>query len=208
MDSENISSPQYLVLRTIIQHLVQPPSDEMEEFLGLFRPRNLPQGWYFLHAGDASTELAFIGSGLLRLFYQSEDGKEFNKGFNTENQFSAAYSAAVGHTPARFSIQALEEASLLVAPIHSVLELFDEHRCWDRLGRILAEQLLIKQEVREAEFLLDDAATRYQRFIEEYPDLNHRLTQYHIARYLGISPDELSEIYQHSSVLPKLCAAQ
>jgi hypothetical protein len=34
----------------------------------------------------------------------------------------------------------------------------------------LAEQPALKKEAREAEFLLDSAETRYQRFIAEHPD--------------------------------------
>lgn len=56
------------------------------------------------------------------------------------------------------------------------------------------EQLYIKKETREAEFLLDDAETRYQRFQSSYPGLEERLTQYHVASYLGITPVALSRI--------------
>jgi CRP-like cAMP-binding protein len=96
--------------------------------------------------------------------------------------------------PARFSIQALEESHLLVCNLQPVVELFDQHRCWERLGRKLAEQLYIKKETREAEFLLDDAETRYNNFQRAYPGLEHRLAQYHVASYLGITPVALSRI--------------
>ena len=49
-------------------------------------------------------------------------------------------------------------------------------------------------DVAMAEFLLDNAATRYANFQTRYPGLELRLTQYHIASYLGITPVALSRI--------------
>ncbi len=194
MNSASLASARFLAIKQVVNHLVSPPEAEMEAFLKLFKARSLEQGHYFLRAGDQSTELVFVNAGLIRFFYQSADGKEFNKSFIPENQFVSAYSAFLTDTPARFSIQALEPSHLLACDLRSVINLFDCHRCWERLGRIFAEQLFIKKETREAGFLLDDAETRYHSFQKAYPGLEDRLAQYHIASYLGITPVALSRI--------------
>jgi CRP-like cAMP-binding protein len=190
-------SAQFLAIRQALNHLVSPPENEMGSFLGLFKARSLQRGDFFLRDGDQSTELAFVNAGLLRFFYQTVDGKEFNKSFIPENQFAAAYSAFLTGMPARFGIQALEDSHLLVCDLSPVIELFGHHRCWETLGRILAEQLYIKKETREAEFLLDSAETRYQNFQKTYPGMEDRLAQYHVASYLGITPVALSRIRRH-----------
>ena len=190
----NLPSVQFIAIKQVLAKVSAPPDDELEVFLGLLRSRSLEAGDYFVQAGEKSTELAFINSGLMRFFYQTEDGKESNKSFITENQFAAAYSAFLTDNPARFSIQALEPSHLLVVDLHSIVDLFTRHQCWEKLGRVMAEQVYIKKETREAEFLLDDAETRYRNFQENYPGLEGRLTQYHIASYLGITPVMLSRI--------------
>ena len=187
------AAPFIAIKQNLIQ-LVSPPDSELDEFLNLFQTRSIKRGGYFVRAGGQSTELAFVNSGLLRFFYRTTDGKEFNKSFIAENQFTAAYSSFLTDMPTRFSIQALEECHLLVCDLHSVVNMFARHGCWERLGRILAEQLFIKKEAREAEFLLDDAKTRYHNFQNTYPELEDRLTQYHVASYLGITPVALSRI--------------
>ena len=48
----------------------------------------------------------------------------------------------------------------------------------------IAEILFIKKEKRESALLLDDAKTRYLSFQEDYPGLETRLKQHHIASYL------------------------
>ena len=197
MNKIDLPSAQFLAIKQVLKHLVSPPDAELEKFLKLLSIQTLEQGEFFLQAGNTSTELAFINAGLLRFFYQREDGKEFNKSFSTENQFIAAYSSFLTKQPARFSIQALEVSHLLVCELKSVVELFQQHRCWERLGRLLAEQLYIKKEAREAQFLLDNAETRYREFQEAYPSLEGRLAQYHVASYLGITPVGLSRIRRH-----------
>lgn len=194
MNQMKSASPTFLSIRQVLKYLVAPPEDELENLLKLFKTRTLETGEYFVRSGDQSIELGFVNSGLLRFFYQTDDGKEFNKSFITENQFAAAYSAFLTRLPARFSIQAMDKSHLLTCDLASVVNLFDQHRCWEKLGRLLAEQLYIKKETREAEFLLDDAETRYLNFQTNYPGLEHRLTQYHVASYLGITPVMLSRI--------------
>ncbi len=197
MSPANPASAQFLAIKQVLNHLVSPPQTELDGILSLFGTRVLQRGEYFLRAGDQSRELAFVNSGLLRFFYQTAAGKEVNQSFIPGNQFATAYSAFLTEMPARFSIQALEESHLLVADLRPVLELCDRHRCWERLGRLLAEQLYIKKETREAEFLLDDAETRYRNFQSAYPGLESRLAQYHVASYLGITPVALSRIRRH-----------
>jgi CRP-like cAMP-binding protein len=42
--------------------------------------------------------------------------------------------------------------------------------------------------------LLHDARQRYLQFLQDYPGLENRLNQYHIASYVGITPESLSRI--------------
>lgn len=194
MTDFNSSSARFLAIRQILDMLVSPPNDEMTSVLSYFSTQVLKQGDYLIRAGENAKQLAFVNAGLLRFYYQTRDGKEFNKSFIVENQFAGAYSAFLTATPARFSIQALEESHLLVANLNDIVQLFEKQACWEKLGRLLAEQLYIKKETREAEFLLDDAETRYHNFQAAYPGLEDRLAQYHVASYLGITPVALSRI--------------
>ena len=197
MQDGDSSSARFIAIRYALQHVAAPPPEQLDVFLALLKSKTLKTGEYLLRAGEQSNELAFVNSGLLRFFYQTSDGKESNKSFIAENQFAAAYSAYLTSQPARFSIQALEETQLVVASLQSITDLFDQHSCWQKLGRILAEQVFIKKETREAEFLLDDAKTRYENFQTLYPGLEDRLPQYHVASYLGITPVMLSRIRRH-----------
>ncbi len=58
----------------------------------------------------------------------------------------------------------------------------------------LLEQLAIKKERREADFLLLSATERYQKFLQDYAYIVNSIANYHIASYLGITEVALSRI--------------
>ena len=96
--------------------------------------------------------------------------------------------------PSRLFIQALEDAKLLIADYSAYRLISESHASLQQLNCKIAELLFIKKEKRESTLLLDDAKTRYLSFLEEYPGLEVRLKQHHIASYLGMTPVTLSRI--------------
>lgn len=170
------------------------PPKEFEKLVKISRTCYLKKSEYFQRVGELPHKFGFVISGILRLYYISEAGDEFNKSFCIKNDFVAAYSALLQNCVSRLSIQALEETTLLVVGYKDYLHLLNQHICWQILGRKIAEHLFIKKEGKESQFLLDSAETRYLEFLKEYSDLEVRIKQYHIASYLGITPVALSRI--------------
>jgi CRP-like cAMP-binding protein len=154
----------------------------------------LCRGEHLLRAGDLPRSLAFVATGLLRLYYLDAEGREFTKSFCMEGEVVAAYSALLLGIPSRLSIEALEESRLLVVDYQAYQALAGGHPCWAAINQRRAEALFIKKEQREAALLLDDAETRYLQFLTDHPGLEARVRQHHIASYLGITPVALSRI--------------
>jgi CRP-like cAMP-binding protein len=187
-------TPAYLQLSNVMQTLVEIPVDELAKLTRVFQPLTLNTGDFLIRAGDIPSQIGFVVSGILRLYYVNSAGVEFTKSFCPENHFVTAYSALILKQPAQFFIEALEDSLLLVVDYSQYAQLSTENSCWETINHKLVEALFLKKEKREAQLLLDDATTRYQKFLTEYPDLEHRVKQYHIASYLGISPVSLSRI--------------
>jgi CRP-like cAMP-binding protein len=156
--------------------------------------RTFEKKGYLVRAGEVVENFYFINTGLVRFFYCTEDGKEFNKHFAMENGFAGSFHSLTLHEPCSFFIQALEDTETVVLPNHLLNELYDRHACWERFSRKMAEYLVLIKEAREKELLLDSLETRYQRFVKEFPGLVDRIPQYHIASYLGVTDVALSRI--------------
>lgn len=58
----------------------------------------------------------------------------------------------------------------------------------------LLESVYIMKELREKSFLLEDASKRYQKFRERYAGVEDQIKLYHVASFLGITPEALSRI--------------
>lgn len=156
--------------------------------------RTFERGRHLVRAGNAMDDAYFIVKGLVRYYYLTEEGKEFNKHFATAGDFAASMHSFVLQAPSPFFIQAIELTDTIVLPNNRLRQLFDRHVCWERLGRRIAERLALLKEEREKAFLLDSLRVRYSHFLETYPDLVHRIPQYHIASYLGVTDVALSRI--------------
>ena len=181
-------------LIAILRSLIKLTESEATQAACLFQTHNLSRGEFFVRAGDVPQTIGFTISGILRLYYVDADGNEFTKSFCAENSFVAAYSALLLRQPSRLFIQALEDALLLIADYSAYRAISESHASLQQLNYKIAESLFIKKEKRESTLLLDDAKTRYLSFLEEYPGLEVRLKQHHIASYLGMTPVTLSRI--------------
>lgn len=170
------------------------PREERRRFFQRKKTITLAKDEYFLMAGDVPEYIGFVRSGLLRLFYINSDGVEVNKHFCVERTLAISYSAFLLREESKFYIQALEDTRLLAIDYQTYLDLLNGHVCWQVVARKLAQLLFILKEKRESEFLLHDARQRYLQFLQDYPGLENRLSQYHIASYVGITPESLSRI--------------
>lgn len=167
-----------------------PLPKDLESFKDHMTFRTLRRKEHFLKAGDVAEEIAFISLGLLRMYYLTEKGQEFNRSFASENTFCSAHASLVTKTPSRFFIQALEPSELIVFRQDKIYE----NPFWREVQLLSIERMFLVKEKREAQFLLDSPEVRYQTFLKDHPGLASRLPDHHIASYLGISAVHLSRI--------------
>ncbi|GAA5531331.1 hypothetical protein Hgul01_05156 [Herpetosiphon gulosus] len=184
----------YELMRRSFQQLAPIPPEQMQACLNLFKPRFLAAEQIWLHAGETTNEVGFLVDGLLRFYYLTADGEDWTKSFCLPGDLIGGYRALLLNEPCQFTIETLLPSHYLVANYADFAVLTAQHPCWDRVLRRVAEGLFIKKEQRESSLLLDDATTRYQRFLVDFAGVAGVIKQYHIASYLGITPVSLSRI--------------
>ncbi len=189
-----IPSKSFARFKALVASRVSVPECEWEFLQPRLTECRFEKNQYVVHAGEVVDNFYFILSGLVRFFYSTADGKEFNKYFAMEDGFAGSFHSLVLGAPCGYFIQALEVTHALILPNQLMRQLYERHPCWERLGRRMAEQLVLIKEAREKELLLDSLETRYRRFLNEFPGLVDRIPQYHIASYLGVTDVALSRI--------------
>lgn len=193
---------QLVALERLVGELGSKPIPSFEECALLFNSRLLDRGEYFVHAGSTCDSVALVNRGVARLFYTREDGREFNKGFVVAPDFMAVLDALITQEPSRLSIQALTPMQVLVAPYAQLAAFFDRDVYWQRVQRRIVEQVYVKKVRREASLLMDSAERRFADFTSEYPEVAEVVPDYHVAAYLGITPEALSRLKRVGRKIP------
>jgi CRP-like cAMP-binding protein len=192
--SMQTGSPGLRALRRVLESAGAVPDADWPDFAALFRSQRVPKGTTWLRAEERAEQIGFVVSGLFRLYYTRSDGKEFNKSFIAENDFLASIHSMLEGAPSRLAIESLEDSEILVAPYREVTAFYERGMYWQRFGRLMAERLVVKKVEREASFLLDSAAERYESFLRDHAAIEARVPDHQIARYLGITAEALSRL--------------
>ena len=181
-------------LQAFFTTLTPVSSASWDKFSALFKPRKIHKGDYFITEGQRPKEIGFLGQGVIRAFYRSAEGIEYNKHFFLNPCFVGGYASLIAGTPNQINQQALADCTLQVADFSAIQALYPTCPDIERGARILAERFFVQKEQREIEIVLLDANKRYQIFRSAFPQLEQQIPQYHIASYLGITPTQLSRI--------------
>ena len=84
------------------------------------------------------------------------------------------------------------EAELIAFKV--MQEVFETDMAAMKFGFTFFQNMALRKEEREHDFLCLTPEDRYRAFVEDNPTLASRITQADIARYLGITPVALSRI--------------
>ena len=160
----------------------------------LFVPDELKNGKFFIERGEFANEIAFLETGIVRAYYINSDGKEYNKTFFSAPSIIGSYASLISKQKNEVAQQALTDCKIYRASFQKIEELSEGNYEIERLRRMIAERFFLNNEKKEIEMALLDAEKRYLILREEYPGIELKIPQYHIAAYLGISPTQLSRI--------------
>jgi len=152
------------------------------------------KGTHILVQGTVCKDVFCMNRGLLKLYYNTLEGKEWIKSFVADKGMVGSRSSQTLGMPSPFSILCMEDTDIIRYPY----ELFSQVCSSDQeLSKALfgfTQWLGLKKEMREYRLLCLSAEEAYADFMASSPKLVERLTQIDIARYLGITPIALSRI--------------
>jgi len=159
-----------------------------------FKGRKLKADEHFQTFHRVANEIAFVESGILRVYAADDKGNEVTKYFIRENQFFVDLESYYTTKPATDIFQAVTNSELYT--IHkSVIERLSNEipNLYIFIKSITEANLLNK--IKDNDFLnFGDAKTKYIEFVKRYPVLAQQVPQQYTASYLKITPQSLSRI--------------
>jgi CRP-like cAMP-binding protein len=185
-------------LITGIQAFISLDAKEIDCIKQLFKAKFIKRGDFFLAEGQICKQVGFIVKGLMR-YYINHDGEDKTYDFAQENDFICNYESFIPKTPSTKIIQALEDCEIFQISYNDLQILYKSIKHGERFGRLAIEQVFIQTLQGLSSFYTDTPEHRYHTFIKKHPDLQQRISQYHIASYVGVKPQSLSRIRKRIS---------
>jgi CRP/FNR family transcriptional regulator, anaerobic regulatory protein len=159
---------------------------EITHIASRFRPLALAKGEFLLKTGRYCQQLAFVDSGLLRIFTNADE-KEVTQWISSPGYFVTDLSGFLFEQPARWSIQALTDAELFAI-------LGQDLPRWHQLEKMLLAKCFTILENRIFSHLSMTAEERYHHFLQQQPHLFNQVPLQYIASMLGMTPETFSRI--------------
>ncbi len=159
------------------------------------------KGDVILPLGSVCTHLLFMNTGLARGYLIDERGKDYTWSlhFNDDyaqmhNLFVTDYESFLHQTPSHIEIEALEACELFSIAYADLQLLYHTLKKGERFGRLMAELAYSQVHHYVIERQTKSASQRFDAFVHANPHLLDKIPQYHIATYLGITPQHLSRL--------------
>jgi len=182
-----------LLKQNISKH-ISLSEKETEEFCAFFHPQTIRKKSHLLKEGDICKFEGFINKGLFKVYQVDEKGFEQILSFPREDWWIGDIDSFINQRPSHYFIEAIELSEILVISKEDKEKLYQNIPKVEKLFRIMGQKSLIALQRRMSENLRKTADQRYIDFIEKNAQLAQRLTNLHIAAYLGISHEFVSKI--------------
>lgn len=160
---------------------------------GQFKRRVLQKGDFFAQEGYTSSQLAFVETGLFQ-FFCNRNGDEITTYTAGPNDFLISLGSFLKQQPARESIRALTNGAIWSIDRPAFTRLRQELPLFETFYVGMLEEQINCIEESRYNLLTLTAEQRYQKLLDEEPQLLQEVPLQYLASILGVTPRHLSRI--------------
>jgi len=146
-------------------------------------------------------DVYYITDGVAKSYFIDSNGKEFiwqiyfNKGNKERKNITMDDSVSHFEKEGSFlSFEALEDVTCYSISWKNLEKLFASDMKWQFLGRMLTYEAYAISYKRVISIMSESATQRFERLLTENPSVFENVKSYHIASYLGITPQSFSRL--------------
>lgn len=177
-----------------VEKVISLSDKEKEEFLSILQRVNLKKKSFLIQPGEKVTSEYYVLSGSLIAYYLDQNDNQHIIQFSVEDWWISDFEAFFNQEPARLFLQANEDCELLALHKTALETLYQRIPAFERFFRIKTTGAFVSLRKRILSSLQKNGKERYIEFCEQYPRIEKRFPNYHIANYLGLKPESLSRI--------------
>ncbi|TRW26749.1 Crp/Fnr family transcriptional regulator [Flavobacterium zepuense] len=173
--------------------------EELAQIEAVSAIKKLRKRQMLLQEGQVWQYNAFVCKGLTRTFSIDAKGNERIVNFGPENYWTGDLESLMAGTPARFSIDALEDTAVLLIQHEDFKNLCSTIPNFNNLINTLVQKSLAVSQKRINDSISLSAEELYNAFLQKHALVANRIPQHMIASYLGITPETITRIRRNAS---------
>ena len=136
----------------------------------------------------------FVTQGSLRSFCVDKEGKEHTLQFAVTDWWISDFIAIYNHEPASLTVQSITDSVVIEFNFQKLAQIYLKFPEFELFQRKNLERHVVSLHKRILNQLQLSALERYNLFLEQYPNIEQHVPNYHIASYLGITQQSLSRV--------------
>jgi CRP/FNR family transcriptional regulator, anaerobic regulatory protein len=182
-------------LRKHIEEITPVSDEEFAYIKTFFTLKKVRKHQYLVQEGELANNEYVILTGIFRLFYLDNEGKEHIVQFAGENWWMADYNAYFNQKKATMHITCMEDGEVLCLTLPGREKLSADLHKMEHFFRVKLTRGYVAQQRRIISLLASTPQQRYEEFSDLYPQLLQKIPKKYIAEYLGVSRETLSRLY-------------
>lgn len=174
-----------------------PVSDtSMNKLVSLLKENHLPKHHLLAKADSVNNFIYFIEKGCTRTYFLV-DGKEITNWFSKEGDITFSSDALYHRTKGFDFVELLEDSTIFSMSIDSLNSLYKTDIDIANWSRVIHQEVLLKMQTLRIDRMTLSSKERYEKFLNENPNIINRVNLGYIASYLGMTQQHLSAIRAH-----------
>ena len=170
-------------------------SSEAEEYIySIAKEKTVSKGEILIREGQTVNKTYFVIQGSLRAFCVDNEGKEYTLQFAIKDWWISDFMAIYNNEPASLTVECLTDSTVIEFNAQKLDEIYLQFPEIEPFQRKNLERHVVSLHKRILNQLQLTALERYNLFLNQYPDIEINISNYHIASYLGITQQSLSRI--------------
>lgn len=193
--------PDYAPLLENIRRYVDLSKVEADELTSIITTTRIKRRQFIIQPGFICHSRTYIVNGAFRVFYLDDDGKEHTVSIGIEDWFVTDFWSYINQEPATNYAEALEDSMIFQMQYKDIESLCKKIHPLSEYFRLTTEKAFAYSRRRVISNISMTAEQRYDIYAAKYPQIVHRVPQYVLASYLGMSPEFLSKIRKRKMTL-------
>lgn len=181
-------------LLDIIKQQVTITDNDINLCTEYFEPVLFPKNRIIEEEGKIPHYLYFVVSGYMRLFHYNTNGDEITSHINCPPGFITSYFNFINQTSATENVECITDCELLRISKKNLDILTSKSAGFKDFSIWVFQQSIEYNENRSRELATLTAEQRYQKLIDNYPEILHNVPLQYIASFLGMNSKSLSRI--------------